>query len=290
MRKDSIVLTTSRSNDNRHVSGTVVSHQDIDLSEHSEDRPIYAFQSCTFSNLINSGDGGAITCSASSNSYWEPQLFIKECSFSSCKSSSGNGGAIYADKTSSFVVEKTSFAKCNSTNMRGGGIYFTSSAGFPLLSDTTFISCYAQNSPNSDTIDDGGGILISLSTVSTELHYIIQACRFISCGSYDWGGGSYIYSPSAKLGCTNSLFSSCTSRTAEGIGIDVRTAYADVLIHFCYFSCSTSPTTPTDISINRNAESSSSPSLHSFSTKAPPNSVKIWVNWSDKGYRNWFIQ
>ena len=264
------------------------SHQTVYLSETSGNGPLYTFELCTFTSLSNSGNGGAITCSASSNSYWKPQLIIKQCSFNSCKSSSGYGGGVYAGGLSSFLVEKTSFTNCNSTTQNGGGLAFSSSTCLPLLSDTTFISCYARNFYSSaDYADDGGGVNIGCSYPSKQLHYIIQECRFISCGCYNWGAGGSIGFSYTLVGCTDCIFSACKSGTAEGLGIDLGTTDADCLIHFCYFSCSTSSTPPSDISINRNDGSFSTPFLHSFSTKPITKSVWTLVKWSDNGYPNW---
>ena len=288
MRKDSLLSSSLQSNTNKLVTGPVLSHQDVDLSEDSEDGPLYIFESCTFNGLVNPGNGGAITCSAISSDSYKPQLIIKQCSFNSCTSSSGHGGGVSAVGVSLCTIEQTLFFDCNATYGYAGGVYFLSGAGFPLLSDTSFISCYAAISHNSLDVNDGGGITISCSYPSTELHYIIQGCRFISCGCYDWGGGSYIYSHSAKLVCTDSLFSACTSATAEGMGINLGTTDAEFFIHFCYFACSTSSTPPTDVSINRYSNTfSSSPIFHSFSTKDPSKSVSTCVSWNNYQYRNW---
>ena len=287
-----ILLSTHHSNTNKIVCGPVLSHQDVDLSEDSEDGPIYIFESCSFNSLSNSGNGGAITCSASSNSHYKPQLIIKQSTFNLCTSSSGHGGGIYAGGLSSFIVEKTFFLNCNSTYKDGGGLFYSSSVGFPLLSDTSFISCYARmtrdTSPSS--IDDAGGLYISTSFPSSELHYIIQGCRFLSCGCYNWGGGGALGVSYSVVGCANSLFSRCACNDAEGIGINLGTTVAEFFIHFCYFSCRTGTNPPTDVSINRNEGSFSSPFLHSFSTKSISKSLRTYFKWSDNGYSNWLIQ
>ena len=251
VRKDSIVLSASRSNINRQVTGTVVSHQDIDLSIDSEDGPLYIFESCSFNNLINSGNGGAITCTGTVSNYFKPQLAIKESSFNSCKSTSGYGGGVCVAGLSLFIVDKAYFFNCNSTTQSGGGLTFSSSTCLPVISDTTFISCYARNYYSSaDYADDGGGVSIGCSFPSTKLHYIIESCRFISCGCYDWGAGGNIAISSAVLGCADSLFSSCQCLLASALGISLETADADFLIRFCWFGYNTGTYMPSDIAFN----------------------------------------
>ena len=86
------------------------------------------FMSCTFSTIRSTVDGGAISLTDSTQ-----QLYITYCSFQSCVSSSGYGGAIYAYGISSFSVEKTFFFDCNSTYKDRGGIYLESSYCIPLV-------------------------------------------------------------------------------------------------------------------------------------------------------------
>ena len=284
-------MSTLQWNLNRKITGTVISHEDIELSEASDDGPIYIFASCTFNNLVNSGHGGAITCSASSSDFYIPQLLIDKCSFKSCESSSGFGGAIYSGGLSSFSIAKTIFTFCNSTTKNGGGISVSSGAGLPIISDTTFMSCYARNFHSStDTGDDAGGVYITSSFLCSGLHYILQSCRFISCGCYDWGGGGHVTVSYSVVGCTDSLFSACTCQRALGIGISIGTADADCLIHFCFFSCSTSSNSLTDICINRDAGSFSYPFLHSFSTTPITNSVCIIYSWGTRTNPSWLPQ
>ena len=269
--------------------GTISSHQEIQLSEDSEDGPLYIFESCSFNSLSNSGNGGAITCSASFSDSYKPQLTIKQSTFKSCSSSSGYGGAAYINGPSSFIVEKTVFTDCNATYGYAGGLYFTSNRCLLLLSDSLFNSCHARMTcDSSKSIDDGGGFFISSSLPSTELHYIIQGCRFISCGCYDWGGGGCFGISSSVVGCANSLFSACKCGTAEAMGINLGTTDADFLIHFCYFSCNEDATYHTDVSINRYSGSFSSPFLHSFSIKPITKSVTTILNWTTSSSRNWF--
>ena len=273
-------------------TGIISSHQDIDLSETSGNGPLYTFQSCTFYSLVYSESGGAISCIASSSDYYQPQLTIKECLFTSCKSSSGYGGRIYAEGLSSFAVKHTLIFDCHSTTKNGGGLVFSSSVGFPLLSEISFISCYARNYYSSaDSADDGGGLFISSSAASTELHYIIQGCRFISCGCYDWGGGCFLGVSYSVVGCTDSLFASGKSNNAAAIGIHNDDSQANTLIYFCYFCYNIASQIPSDININRHAGTfSSSPIIHSFSTKDPSRSVYLYYQWAGYEYRNWLPQ
>ena len=242
------------------------------------------FISCTFASLRSSENGSAIYCTGN-----DIKLCIKGCFFQSCESSSGFGGAIYIEDISSFFVTKTVFFNCKSTNKRGGGLYFTSSCYFPLVSDTSFISCYARNYDSiADPCDDGGGLIIFCSLPSSQLNYILQSCRFLSYGCNDFAGGGYIVLSSSRIGCTGCLFSGCKCSNAEGIGISLDTADANVLIVFCFFSCTAGSNSPTDITINYHAESfSSSPIFHSFSTKDPSKSVSTCVSWQNYQYRNW---
>ena len=246
------------------------------------------FISCTFNSLSNSGNGGAITCLSSSSNTWMPQLIIKHSTFNSCRSSSGFGGGIYAEGLSSFSLENTMLSNCNSTEKNGGGIYFTSTVGHPFLSDSSFISCYAQNVYSStDTADDAGGVLLYSFLSSAEPHYILQSCRFISCGCYNFGGGGYIAVKTAVLGCTDTLFSGCNCNDAEGLGLSLVTEESNFPIHFSFFSCSTRTDPPTDITLNRDAGVFSSPFLHSFSTKNPSKSVYLLFQWIVYESRNW---
>ena len=286
-----IPFTNTQLSTNAMFTGRIASHQESDLSEASMDGPIYIFECCLFNNINNDESGGAIACIASSTDFYKPQLIIKQSSFNSCKSASGFGGGVYTTGVSSFLVEQTSFIDCNATNGYSGGDYFASGVGFPLLSETSFISCYARMDWDSvNKIDDGGGLCISVSAPSSELHYIIQSCRFISCKCYDYGGGGYVIVSSSIIGCADCIFSACTCNRAEGLGITLGTEDSNCLIHFCYFSCSTGITPPTDISINRQAGSFSSPFLHCFSTKNPSKSVLLFVKWADDGFRNWFTE
>ena len=283
---------TFHANTNTEITGIVNFHQDADLSVNSRDGPIYTFQSCTFSNLINTGDGGAITCSASFTSTWKPQLIIKQSTFNSCNSSLGFGGGVYVSGISLFSVEKACFSNCNSVDKQGGGFYFTSGVGLPLLSESSFISCYARNtSGSSGSYDDAGGIAVYSSFSSTELHYLLESCRFISCGCYDWGGGGHIGVGSAQLGCKDCLFSACKCSIAEGLGINLATTDSIFYIRYCFFSCTNRANCPTDLSFNRDAGAlSNSPILHSFSTKNPAQSVNFGVRWTNYQPRNWLPQ
>ena len=267
-------------------------YSDDNKCQHTTTRLSYqtgtpTFKYVDFISCSSSSNGGAISCTGTNT-----KLEFVRCSFKSCVSSSGFGGAIYADGISTFSIEKTLFFDCNSTTKRGGGLRFISNKCFPLLSDTSFISCYASmicdTSPGS--YDDAGGLSIVSSLSSTVFHYVLQWCRFIACGCYGWGGGGEITVSSAVLGCKDCLFSSCKCIDAEGIGFSLETENANVLIHFCYFSCSTSSTPPTDISINRNAGSFTTPIFHSFTIKEPSISVKTCFKWGTRTNRNWFIQ
>ena len=294
MRKDcSLVsfyqhLSTLQYNSNTTITGLELPHQDVDLSETSGNGPLYTFESCTFTSLSNSGSSGAITCSTTSSDYYKPQLIIKESSFKSCRASSGYGGGVYINGLPSSLIHNCFFTHCNSSNAYAGGLYFNSAIGLPSLTENTFISCYArQFYIYKDYADDGGGIVLFSSLFSREIQFIIQSCHFISCGCYGWGAGGSLGFSSALVGCTDSLFSSCECSDAEGLGIDLGTTNADCLIHFCYFSCSSGTTYPTDISINSDVGSFSDPFLHSFSTKDKAKSLRTLVKWSDNGYPNW---
>ena len=245
------------------------------------------FISCTFTWLTSTYDGGALSLTDSNQ-----QLHITDSSFTSCVSSSGFGGAIYAYEILSFSVEKTPFFDCNCTEKDGGGLYFESSLCYPLISDTSFLSCYARTNRDSrESIDDGGGITITCSFPSTELHYILQSCRFISCRCYDWGAGGALDVSSSVVGCADSLFSSCYCSLASALGISLITADAEFLIFFCCFIDNTGTSIPSDISFNRNAgEFSDSPFFHSFSTKDPSDSVTTCESWQNYQYRNWLPQ
>ena len=241
------------------------------------------FISCTFSGLTSTADGGAISCTGSNK-----HLLIKKCTLTSCVSSSGFGGGIYAASISLFLVETTCFVSCNSINKDGGGVYFSSGICFPLLSETSFISCSAQTFfSDTDGVDDGGGVCISCSFPSSQLHHIIKSCRFISCRCYDYGGGGYIITSSSIIGCTDSVFSSCTGDRAYSLGINHGATNADCLIHFCYFYGTTDTNSKTDICINYYTNTFSTPLLHSFSTKNPSKSVRTCVKWNNYQYRNW---
>ena len=243
----------------------------------------HAFKHVAFKSCSSSENGGSISCTG-----FETKLFITECSFTSCVSSSGYGGAIYAYGLSSTSVSQTLFFDCNSTNKNGGGVYLESSYCLPLLSYTLFISCHARMDRDSlSSTDDGGGFVISSSLESTELYYVVQSCRFLSCGCYEWGGGGAFGISSAVLGCLNSLFSACSCLRAEAIGISLGTADADLLIHFCFFSCTAGTTPPTDVSINRYSGSHSVPFLHSFSTKPITHSVSVTINWGTYTNQHW---
>ena len=243
-----------------------------------------SFLSCTFSSLTSTDDGGAISCAGN-----QKQLCIKQCSFISCVSSSGFGGGIYAEDSSSFFVEKSVLIDCNSTEKRGGGIYFTSAISFPVVSDAMFISCFASNESGSVyRVNDGGGIYFTPSLSSTQLHYILRSCRFISCGSYNVVGGCQSYYDSAVLGCTGSLFSSCKSSNAGALGISLKQAEANFFVSFCFFNSNVGTSTPTDITINRYAGSfSKSPIIQSLSTKSKDNSIRTCINWDDYQSPNW---
>ena len=280
------------SNTNTKITGPASTHQDVDLSVNSQYGPSYIFESCTFSSLVNTGDGGAITCTGSVSDSWKPQLIIQRCSFHSCNSSSGFGGGVYAGGLPSSFVEKSTFVGCHSIEKRGGGIYLSSSVGFPVVSDNAFISCYARvDSGSSGSVDDGGGIYITVTMLSTQLYYILQSCRFVSCGCYSWGGGVYVYSPSAIVSCSDSLFSSCTSLGGKGIGTDLRSTHSEFLTFFCFFTSEPSNSLVPDISINHNAGTFSESSiLHSFTTNDASKSVKTYVDWKDPTLRNWLPQ
>ena len=247
------------------------------------------FTSCNFTNLVSDSDGGAIFCTGNR------KLYIEECSFEECISSSGHGGAIYVDGASSFTSKKTLFTNCNSTNMRGGAIYFTSSRSVPFLFETSFISCYSRMTPDIPNSNDDGGSIFLYSTLSSEsLLDIFESCRFIDSHCNGWGGGGYIHSDYMKLYCKSGLFASSNSAYAQGLGIHLHTAQANCLIQFCF--CANALTSPekTDVSFNRNGGSfSSSLLIHTFTNKNPANSVKTCIEWTNYVSRNWpslFVQ
>ena len=224
------LLSIHQSNINKFVTGAGLPHHDVDLTEDSEDGPVYTFQSCTFNGLSNSGNGGAITCSASSTSSWKPQLIIKQSTFNSCESSSGHGGGVYVEGVSSSLVDKTIFTNCKSLSQDAGAIFFTS-FGYPSISNTVFISCCARLTDGYPPgWDDGGACLLDTSFSSDDVCYIIQSCRFISCRTFNLGGAAHTYSGYCTIGFNDSLFTSCKSNTAEFIGIHLGTEKADALI------------------------------------------------------------
>ena len=273
------VLSRGKDNNDRN---TISRRQELtSQSEHS-------FRSTDFDKCESTGSnsGGAIYCTSGS-------LTIEDCTFKTCKSPSGSGGAVYASGVSSFTIEKSLLTDCNATYGYGGGVLFTSESCSPLLSDTFLIACHASENADlsSQSVDDGGGASIESLMTSETLSFIFQSCRFLSCNCYDWGGGAYVYSPSALTGCKESLFSICTSREGEGLGVAVRNSNAGFFVRFCFFSSASPSSIVPDISLNRNDENFSDSSvLHSLSTKSPDISVKTMVGWKFLKHPYWLPQ
>ena len=288
-------LSILHSNTNTVKTGIISSHQQIDLYANARYGPIYTFQSCTFVNVDSSRNGGAIACTGTPSNFWKPELVINQCSFKSCKSSLGHGGAVYTYGLSSSQFEKSVFIDCNSTNRYAGALYCYTSYCIPLVSDSTFIDCYARMCLDPDTSSDDAGAMYLRTTLSSQAppSSTVQACRFIACHCFGWGGGAYLLSDSAKLICRSSLFSSCTSDNAEALGINLATAQAEVLVFFSFFSCASDAhaQTASDICINRQTESfSSSAVLQSFSTKSTDNAISLYLQWTSYDERNWYSQ
>ena len=163
------------------------------------------FTSCSFTNLVSTNNGGAISCTKSGAT-----ICISHSEFYNCEGFAG--GAIYVSSLSFLTILSTSFILCRTTSTTevggGGGGVELESVDIPLISECQFLHCSAK--------DDGGGIRTlncgyedtSLTPLSQPL--IVQICYFVDChckdGDSHSGAAIIFWKDRGTLGCSNCLF------------------------------------------------------------------------------------
>jgi hypothetical protein len=113
------------------------------------------FTEISFNSFSSSADGGVINGKISTTN----EIEIKGCTFTSCSSSSGKGGAIYVELNAGGIFSinnndsiPTTFESCSADGGRGGGIYLKLgsevTSGFSFNGDLSFTSCSASVGSN----------------------------------------------------------------------------------------------------------------------------------------------
>ncbi|KAA6388693.1 MAG: hypothetical protein EZS28_015780, partial [Streblomastix strix] len=169
---------------------------------------------CEFSQC-KAPQGGALTITQNVNN----QFKITSCNFTSCSSTTGQGGAIYATITySSIQITNSQFNQCNSKTS-GGALYIY--GGGLTLSNVQFIGCHA---------DTSGGAIEGSCRNGT---WNIGQCQFNGCYSTGKGGALQItIGPSlyGNLQVQQCSFTGCYSTTDSGGAIYSEIHFGDLNI------------------------------------------------------------
>ena len=194
----------------------------------------HTFSSCSW-NGCSGSYGGAISFRDHSSS----SLFIRECTFSFCETTSpdwaNGGGALHCYSVHSVSIDSSSFLSCSCRVGGGGGINLYDIRHQPYINNCYFISCSAD--------DDGGGAAIWSSYAKDDL-IVCRDCRVIRCSVPNYNknsvspvaGGIILWSNNAGLKCSNILFSDNEGWLGGAYATDRRSNLAANLLSFCFFN------------------------------------------------------
>ena len=168
-------------------------------------------------------------------------LTVIQSEFHACKASPHRGGGIYAEGIGEVKIERTFFADCTcepDNNAGGGGMQLFNVQEPQHIIDSSFISCESGN--------DGGGISIWYTPVYQET--CVKGCRFIGCkgnnSTSSDGGSIIIWYSGAAIGCSETLFSHCSSEYRGGAATCFSYTSTEFssslpLFSFCFFTDNT---------------------------------------------------
>ncbi|KAK2950354.1 hypothetical protein BLNAU_14689 [Blattamonas nauphoetae] len=181
---------------------------------------IHLFSLCTFKGCTSFSEGGAIRYNRINGA----ELKIESCSFDSCSSLDGVGGAVYSyhiTRQHSITIASSSFVQCSSTRNHGGSLcldYLISLS----ISDCVFL----------DSKTTGYGGAVSLGSWDAEISNTgLSNCLFEKCAttSTSFGGGGALYFSNCYSFQLDSLqFRECGAGTGNGHDMHFNMRYPSV--------------------------------------------------------------
>jgi hypothetical protein len=115
----------------------------------------------------------------------DQNVYVHDCFFQSCSSSSHGGAISCGSSVYKLLVEQTSFVSCSTSNQRGGAIYFYSTSyGECILSRICGFDCSSTNPSNSW----GQFAHTNTKTDATYKNYVNDSTF---THSTNWNSGSY---------------------------------------------------------------------------------------------------
>ncbi|KAA6374883.1 MAG: hypothetical protein EZS28_029590, partial [Streblomastix strix] len=157
----------------------------------------------TFENIEQSGSGNGAVINAEMKS--GSSLKVNDSSsFTNCQSTSGSGGAIYAQLSGSKInIDGTTFDRCSATQPGNGGalsIYQQTATSIIKINNVAFTNCKTLSGSFS-TFGWGGGIFIQTSVTASQLtqsNFYLTNIAFSGCQSVIAGHNIHIRSPNTK--------------------------------------------------------------------------------------------
>ena len=247
---------------------------------HTAISSLATFTSCTWRNC-QATDGGVIYRTGDST----VALTVEKGEFYSC-TASRRGGGIYVEGIGKVSLTNTLFHECigeSSTGSAGGGTDMRNIQKPPQIEGCLFLSCKSG--------DDGGGLGIWNSPIYQET--CVKRCIFMKCqlsnAAESGGGGIIVWSSYAAVGCSECIFSGCSSAWIGGaLCFDIsfsQTLKETPLVVFSFFNKNTAKDkcgndayfvewTPDE------------PFLHSFSTSASfrISNISSYSSWRQSDY------
>ncbi|KAA6389547.1 MAG: hypothetical protein EZS28_014925 [Streblomastix strix] len=176
----------------------------------SQSQDEYIVDTCTFTDCVNTGNGGAIDIRLTNGG----KASVINSQFTGCQANA-YGGAIYADIQSGGILTingQCKFTQCTAQN-NGGGIYIQiNGAGSKLIigDGAIFDTCSSQSS--------GGGLE---AQVQTGAQLVFEGdCKFINCSVNSGSGGgisAYCNNEGSSIRFLGELkFDNCSSTQSGG--------------------------------------------------------------------------
>ncbi|KAA6393212.1 MAG: hypothetical protein EZS28_011259, partial [Streblomastix strix] len=191
------------------------------------------FQNITFTQDTAAELNSIITTNFSAYSSYK-QLTIEGCEFTQCKAPQGGALTIIQDTENQLAITNTKFTSCQSTTEQGGAIYATITQGSIQITNSQFNQCNSKTSGGaiyseinngelniqSSSFDTctctqpGNGAAIAVSQQSQTSKIFISGTTFKDCKTlanssnptYGWGSGIYIITNLAATNFNDSNF------------------------------------------------------------------------------------
>ena len=222
------------------------------------------FASCVWRNC-KADYGGGIYLNVSNSGV---SLTVTKSEFHSCEADPYRGGGIYVEGIGSLQVRDSLFHKCSAggfDDYGGGGIEVNTCGEYPLIEDTSFISCQSGS--------DGAGMGIwspPFYHKTCLLNSRFVSCRAAPFGNDNDGASLMVWNSSALICISNSIFAHSHSEYRGGAVTQYifNNASHSSSIHlflFCFFKDNSAEFKPGN-DVYFHDWIPSNPFLHCFST------------------------